>query len=952
MTALQACSGNSSDSSGVSTSPTPPSPPPPTNSAPVISGTPVTLVRAGLAYEFTPTASDPDGDPIQFSITGQPVWSAFDLDTGLLQGIPTDSDVGLYADIVISVSDGNTTASLAPFEISVDPNATPVISGTPVTSVRAGSAYEFTPAASDPDGDPIQFLITGQPDWSAFDSETGLLQGVPTESDIGLYADIVIAVSDGNTTASLAAFEISVDAVGPLPAAFGLDTRPSNSSCIAVQRPESAGISLQRVFPSLPLSGVTAVVQPPNDATAWFFTTRDGLIGRFDNVDDASSITTVLDFTATVTTPSDGGLVQMVFHPDYPGDRRVFVMYSMAPLVSGATADIVISSFELSANGSAIDPQTETMLIRWPRGPFHQGGFMAFDADGLLLVGFGDGADQGDPDGHAQDLNNLLGKMLRLDVDSGDPYSIPDDNPFAGSGGSPREEIYAYGLRNPWRGDVDSETGRIYVADVGRSRREEVSSVVSGGNLGWNIKEGTTCHSEQYGRCNDKTLIDPLIEYKRTNGNCAVIGGYFYRGSAIPNLTGRYLFGDFCSSKISAVDFDDSGQPFELSLIPTGAGPGRIYTFAKDNDGELYVVTPDSMHKIVPNTAAAGPSGPASQLSQTGCFDSADPQEPAAGLIPYELKASLWSDGASKRRWIALPDGRTIDIAPDGDLLFPEGTVLVKEFSVDGEPIETRLLMRDDDGVWTGYSYEWDGNDAFLLLAGNQKVLDNGQVWNYPDRGECLRCHTDEANISLGPELAQLNGDMAYEQTNRLSNQLATMNHIGLFTNGLPDTPDQLQALAGIDDTHQALSRRARGYLHANCSGCHRGQGATQSTMDLRFSVSRAGMNVCNISPSLGDLGISGARLLAPGRPDLSILMQRPASTDPRFRMPPLATAIVHDEATDLLRAWIQSTNVCAAESDSDLDAVPDDADNCPLISNPNQADVDRDGTGDACEAD
>ena len=829
-------------------------------------------------------------------------------------------------------------------------NSAPAISGTPADSVDVGGLYEFVPDASDADGDPLTFSIVNPPPWTTFDIGTGTLTGAPLEEHVGVYGAIEISVSDGADASSLAPFSITVEQPGPQAAQFGLDERPGNSSCRAVAPPDNANIGVQRVFASLSLDNVTALAQPRNDDSAWYFATRDGLIGRFDNSSDVSSFTVILDHRSVVTVPSDGGLIQLVFHPDFPVDRRVFVNYSKAAADGVATADIIIASFELAADGSSIDPQSETVLLQWPRGQFHQGGYMAFDPNGLLQLGFGDGAPQGDPGGNAQDPANLLGKVLRIDVNSASPYAIPPDNPYAGSGGVPREEILAIGVRNPFRGDIDIETGRAYVADVGRSQREEVSEVVPGSNLGWNIKEGTTCHSEQYGSCSDPTLVDPLVEYVRNDGNCAIIGGYFYRGEAIPGLIGRFVFADYCSSKISAVELGDDGQPFELPLVPGGIGIGRISAFAKGADGELYVATGSQIHKLLPATNETGSAGPASALSQTGCFDEQDPGIPAAGLIPYDLRSALWSDGAAKRRWMALPDGSTIDLASDGDFLFPAGTVLVKEFSIDGEPIETRLLMKSDTGAWNGYSYEWRGDDAFLLPAGKEKLLDNGQTWHFPSRGECLRCHTSEANVSLGPEIGQLNGDLIYSQTNRIANQLATLDHIGLFTNGIPNTPDQLPALAGLTETHQAVSRRARSYLHSNCSGCHRGAGVTQSSMDLRATASRIAMNVCNIDPSFGDLGIAGAKIISPGQSDLSVLPARPSSTDPLERMPPLGTSIVHELAISTLRSWIDSVSSCAPEIDVDLDGVADDADNCPDESNPDQSDADRDGIGDACD--
>jgi uncharacterized repeat protein (TIGR03806 family) len=830
-------------------------------------------------------------------------------------------------------------------------NSAPTINGIPDTTIEVGQLYEFLPTANDADNDPLTFTISGQPDWATFDTDTGLLEGMPDVDDIDVFDNIVITVSDGLASSSLAAFSITVEPESPVQSPTGLDSRPANLTCLAVDPAPSSGISLQRVFPGLTLDNLTAVAQTPGGTRAWYFATRDGLIGRFANNANVSSFTTVLDLRGTVLEIPDGGLVQLVIHPDFPTDRRVFVNYSTDPLDGVSVADVVISSFILSSDGLSIDPQSEVELIRYARGRNHQGGFIAFDDNGLLLAAFGDGTDQRDPTGRAQDLDDIRGKVIRINVDNGSPYSIPASNPYAGSGGSPLREIYAYGFRNPFRGDIDPATGRIFIGDVGLNQREEVTEVFSGGNHGWNIKEGNNCFSNLYGNCNDPTLIDPLIDYPHEDGNCSVIGGYFYRGQAIPELDGKFIFADFCTGKISAVDFSSGGQPSELILIPGGSGAGSIYTFAKDRDGEIYAVTNAQIHKIIPASGNQGSSGPAAQLSQTGCFDPADASVPAAGLIPYDLQNALWSDAASKRRWIALPNGRTIDLLADGDFEFPEGTVLVKEFSIEGQRIETRLLMKDSSSVWKGYSYEWNGNDATLLQGSKQKLLSNGQTWGFPSRGECLRCHTDAAGFALGPEIAQLNGDMVYTETNRISNQLATFEHIGLFTNGLPDTPDQLPAMAGIDDTHQAVSRQARSYIHSNCSGCHRGEGPTQSNMDLRFATSRTDMNVCNLDPGFGDLGTPGAKILDPGNPANSIIIHRPSSTDPQTRMPPLGTSLVDNAAMAVLTSWIASPDVCVVESDADLDQVPDDADNCPNTANPDQSDIDKDGLGDKCDA-
>ena len=183
-----------------------------------------------------------------------------------------------------------------------------------------------------------------------------------------------------------------------------------------------------------------------------------------------------------------------------------------------------------------------------------------------------------------------------------------------------------------------------------------------------------------------------------------------------------------------------------------------------------------------------------------------------------------------------------MDIDVDGDFLFPVGTILIKEFSYDDVPHETRLFVRHLDGIWTGYSYEWreDGSDADLLPAGKVKVLPSGHTWTYPSRAECLRCHNDTANFALGPEVAQLNREMLYPQTWRIANQLQTLNQIGVFTSGLPAGIENLPAYAELDQTHHSVHYRARSYLHSNCSGCHRPGEVTQASMDFRLAVPTA----------------------------------------------------------------------------------------------------------------
>jgi hypothetical protein len=301
---------------------------------------------------------------------------------------------------------------------------------------------------------------------------------------------------------------------------------------------------------------------------------------------------------------------------------------------------------------------------------------------------------------------------------------------------------------------------------------------------------------------------------------------------------------------------------------------------------------------------------------------------------------------------MALADGTTVDIDTDGDFLFPPGSVLVKEFSYNGVPHETRLLVHHLDGIWAGYTYEWraDGLDAELLPAGKVEVLPSGHTWTYPSRAECLRCHTDSANFSLGPEVAQLNREMLYPKTMRIANELETLDHIGVFTLGLPAGIEDLPAYAELDQVHHSVEYLARSYLHSNCSGCHRPGEITQAPMDFRFSTPTPDINACNVTPVFGDLGVTGATILSPGNPGLSVTRLRDGSRDPLIQMPPLATAIVHNEWLTLLDTWISDATICDLDIDSDLDGVLDKLDNCPAASNASQRDTDQNGIGDACE--
>lgn len=284
---------------------------------------------------------------------------------------------------------------------------------------------------------------------------------------------------------------------------------------------------------------------------------------------------------------SEQGLLGLAFHPDFRKNRRYVLNYTRKP--DGAT---VIAEFRASED-PAVSLPAETVLLVIPQ-PYanHNGGMLEFGPDRLLYIGMGDGGSGGDPENRAQNLNELLGKMLRIDVDGAAPYAIPADNPFAGGGG--RAEIFAWGFRNPWRFSFDRDTGDLWAADVGQHAWEEIDVIRRGGNYGWRIMEGNHCFRPPL-VCKRAGLVAPVAEYRtHTGSRCSIVGGYVYRGAALPRLRGRYVYGDYCSGEIMALV-----QGKERVLLQTRLS---VSSFGQDRDGELYVVGHQggTIHRLTP----------------------------------------------------------------------------------------------------------------------------------------------------------------------------------------------------------------------------------------------------------------------------------------------------------------------------------------------------------------
>ena len=354
---------------------------------------------------------------------------------------------------------------------------------------------------------------------------------------------------------------------------------------------------VEGLFPNLSFSKLTNLVQP-NDGTGLLFVTEQaGRILVFPN--DQGTIQAVVFFDLTgLVTPSpapEEGLLGLAFHPNYRDNGHFYVYYSAA-----SPRRSVISRFSVKAgNPKEADPNSELIIMEIGQ-PFgnHNGGPITFGPDGFLYIALGDGGSGGDPQGNGQNRGTLLGSLLRIDVSGGSGgrnYRIPSDNPFVGVSGA-RGEIWAYGLRNPWRFSFDRQTGDLWLADVGQQEWEEVDVIRKGRNYGWNTMEGAHCFSPSTG-CDQTGMELPVAEYGHSKG-CSITGGYLFRGLGTPSLLGAYVYGDFCSGKIWGLRYDGASVT-ELRLLVDSVL--NISSFGEDQAGNLYVLGhSQGIYRLVP----------------------------------------------------------------------------------------------------------------------------------------------------------------------------------------------------------------------------------------------------------------------------------------------------------------------------------------------------------------
>ncbi len=764
----------------------------------------------------------------------------------------------------------------------------------------------------------LSLVCVGCPGSDTSPGDVGTETDTPDTATADTQADNTTTDAADNTTSDTA--EVTPDVE---PDAGTLQPFVYSTACnLPAEPPSDTSVVLTNAFPNLNVSFPLLLTHANDGSGRLFVLERFGTIAVFNNDPEVSTRATFLDLSNVIATDSEGGLLGLDFHPDYANNGHFFVNYTIK---IGSTMHTIVSRFTVSeSNPNQANPSSEVVLLDIAQ-PFynHNGGMIEFGPDGYLYIGMGDGGWGGDPYGHGQNTDTLHGAMLRIDVDNpagGLNYGIPADNPFAQGGG--RAEIFAWGLRNPWRFSFDTLTGALWSGDVGQNHWEEIAVIGLGENHGWNAMEGMACFPPELASCDQSGLTLPIMQYP-TNGKGSVTGGYVYRGSKVPSLYGTYIFADYEQYSLYLLPTDQS--PPEGPALTT---PVKIAGFGQDAEGEVYVL--GLLNGTIYRFEEVGDSSPGEQpapfpqtLAETGCFTDLATMEPAAGVLPYELNLPFWSDGAEKFRWMVLPDGGQIGFDPTGTWSIPEGTLFIKHFEIEqagDNPtsptrLETRFLVHEADGV-RGYVYRWNeaGTEATLLQSGATRevvVTEAGAptpfTWQFPARHQCKSCHTPEAGGILGLETAQLNRETSLYGP--VDNQLTTWTTWDLFSEGSAPT-----SLAGLPAHAQpgetgSLDDRARSWLHVNCASCHMGVGGPED-MDLRWSTALSDSATCEVSPNKGNLGIDGATLLSAGSPATSMIYQR-ILAQPPYRMPPLATSRHDPEAKSLIEDWIANLSSC-----------------------------------------
>ncbi len=707
----------------------------------------------------------------------------------------------------------------------------------------------------------------------------------------------------------------------------GIEKRELWTKSKVVGSPEPPDpFTMVKTYPKLTFFEALELTPVPG-AKAWVVAERPGKIYTFDMDPAKAEKKLVLDVKHTV--------YGVVLHPKFADNGLLYL--SEVPNGDKETPDgTKVVQYKVDPKTMTGDPATAKVIFTWPNGG-HNGGCLRFGPDGMLYISTGDGSGIADSLQTGQRLDTVLGKILRIDVDKhdeGKAYAIPKDNPFAATKDA-RGEIWAYGIRQSWKISFDTATGDLWAGEVGQDLWESVYLIQKGGNYGWSVSEGS--HPFRPERKKGPTpILKPILEHNHTEFR-SLTGGFIYHGKKHPSLEGAYVYGDFDTGRVWSLRYDKKAERVteHKELAKTNL---RIVAWAQDHDGEVYALNfiDGGIYQLAPAPHVKTVGEFPRKLSETGLFADTAKLTPEKGLIPYSVNSELWSDGATKERFIAIPGAGQIDYesiiypqpAPGSvpGWRFPNNTVLVKHFFLETAPgvkrrLETRLLHVNvlggteeyGDQVWNGYTYIWNDDQTDAELADKNGVDreytiksvagEKKQKWHFPSRAECNMCHTVTAKYALGVNTAQLNKDHNYGGV--VANQLATLDHIGIFTKKLPAAPDKLAKLADPRDEKASVEDRARAYLQANCSHCHRKWGGGNAEFQLLSTLPVKDLGAIDTKPGQGTFDLKDPRILVPGDPKRSMVYHRMSLTG-LGRMPHIASNVVDEPAVKLIEQWIK----------------------------------------------
>ncbi len=731
-------------------------------------------------------------------------------------------------------------------------------------------------------------------------------------------------------------------ATGLVAASHGADAPPDRrppwtTSRVAGTPEPPPPYAIEPAFPGLRFDRPTDLVRIPG-TDRLLVVEEKGRLASFAARPDVDRADVLLDLS---TVAGLDHVFTATFHPRFPEKPQLYVVYALEPKREDGTR---LSRFTVtSLDPPVADPASEQVVLEWRSGG-HNGSHVQFGPDGMLYVSTGDSGDAIPPDASdtGQAIDDLLASVLRIDVDGaaeGRPYAIPPDNPFLDVPGA-RGEVWAYGLRNPWRLCFD-ERGTLWVGDVGWELWEMLHHVRRGGNYGWSVTEGPQPVAGERSR-GSEPIQEAVIAHPHTEAR-SITGGYVSATPRLPELLGTYVYGDYVTGRVWGARHDGERITWRGELADSRLA---LSTFGLDHRGDVLLVDYDTgtIHRLVPSATEANAVFPR-RLSETGLFADVAGGVPAPGVLPYAINAEAWADGATAERLLALPGDTTLALEDRqnpqqgfirGKFRFPRDGVLAKTLSIDTTPgrpggerrVETQLL-HFDGSQWRAYAYLWnDGQtDADLVAAegttvrlevadGADPTVLHRLTHRVVSRTECLTCHSSRGGTLYGFVPAQLRGPGGPGDGMDPVDRLAGLVEAGV----LAAAPDPLPS--PFPDPHDdalPLETRARAYLAMNCSTCHLRGGGGASDFDLRFEQSLERTKLVDAPPTHGTLGLDDAALLRPGDPARSVLYFRMATLG-AGRMPHFGSTVVDERGLAVLGDWIESL---AATAPSAPDAMP-----------------------------